>query len=433
MNDFVNIELPFGGTFDYTSPNLQNKNDIIQVTPNRFVAFSSQFNQDYGFLSIIDFDDYANSNTYQVTYSEFFIRTFTPNFTAIGVKLEKISSDKVLLVFGRDLYVIQLNPTNYTILLTETDFFVAGGLALANTTIYTWGQRYNSYAFKLVSLFENEFFFIDNESTTINFGSSTNQIFKFYHCVYNPGTNSITKTLKNTFSSSSGNIGTSNNIQGEFKTNIHIIPGTTDVYMNFSTSLNASSTAVNGIGGAHPLVRFSVRMNSSGDIQETYDIPGNLTNDTFNTLLTANAVNSIALRPNLIIYHRNAGTAVEVLYNGDFTSALNIGTGADTNAVINDLVPLDGGNYIISHNSGQGAGASTISRLQVNVLKIEATDLIRASQGVFSINESVDSFDRANSFKGNFIVGANEIYSIRLGNERVDAGRINFPLRRIVV
>lgn len=430
MNDFVNIELPFGGTFSYTGQNLQNKNDIIQLSLNRFIVFSSQSNTDYGILSIIDFEDYTSSNTYQVTRSEFFTRTFTPNFNGTAVRLEKLSNDRVLLVFGRDLYVIQINANDYTILLTETDFFVNGGIGLANTSMFSYGQRYNTYSFLIKSLFENEFFFIDNESATISFGSNTNQVFRFYHCSYDSVTNTITKTLKNTFSSSSENIGTSNNIQGEFRSNIHIIPGTNQVYMNFATSINTLSTNNTSNGGCYTLVRYSARLNSEGTVLETYPIPGTLTTNATNITLTTNAVNSVALRPNLIIYHRNAGTAVEVLYNEEFTSTLNIGTGADTNAVVFDLIPLDISHYIMTSND---ASSFTTFQLRTNILKIVATDLITASQGTFSISESTTTSDRANTFKGSFILGSGGVYSIRLGNQRVDSGRINFPLKKIIV
>lgn len=346
---FVRTEIPLVTNFSYSREPSGRYFSFDYLTPNlKIVAWMEVSNRIY--LGAFQYSDIKTSNDYTVLRQELLL---TGAFT--GIKITKISADTFFLIVDRDLYVIKYDniENSFSILSTEIDFFTYGGLALRNT-LDSDECRYQSYSFYITNIFENEAYFVEYTGTNVDAVQSSNTAsFDFGRIVFNPLSNTITKTILRSFSANN-NLLNYINFQARFKTKIHKIPNSNNIYMFLALSRTQNPTS-NTNEGFDTYIQYSAVMQPDGtEITVHNNIPGlqspGASNGQNNVMRFA-----VALTDDLVVFHALVGTNIYTWYNGEITQVGSIRdlpsdnfTSASNNGIVPvEIEPLDENHYMI--------------------------------------------------------------------------------------
>lgn len=389
----VTIRIPLEGTFNIVN-NQFIKQDIIQMTDNRFLVYVQQENQNLGYLAIVEYDDFVNSFNYSVIKQRLVFKD-TPSS---DVKLFRLSNIRALLVRDNNAHIINIDNNDIIIELTKLAFFTR---ALLNLNVNLNSRNYEIFTGD--NLIDNELLVLENEGIYPS-GTSSLAELKFYHVVYNPETNELTKILRIDFTDPN-NINnptvTPNTLRGSMKVKIYPLANTSNYYLGVSAVISSLGISAN-------IVQiFSGIINSSGQIQELITIP--------TTSFTPRM--AIAMDSNTFIYF--SSTLSARIYNKEqdnFITPLPL-TGISNTEVINDLIHLDNNNFMIYHLNDR-----------IRVVNLLTSSLMRINSFVQTLSDS-RQFYKNNSVKWNdeLIV----FYNFRNTVSINGIPYINFPIVRV--
>lgn len=349
----ISLDIPINGSFSTSTIILDRKHDLIQLSLNRFVGYVHQDTAPLGYVCIFDFVDFINSNTVSVTKQKLLYFNDTS-----AARMWKIADDRVLLVRGKQVSILDFTPTDVNIVYEEDNFFVRGAENITSTAIPKYVQAFSAFNIR-----ENELLVLENESVLP--ASNTVALYKLWRVIYDPINNTLTKTLVMDFTNNVSPLITIvglSQLRGGFNAEITPIPNSTDYYFSFSSVI--SSLGTNSI----PVLVFSARINDIGTILEQYTIP--------TTSFTAR--NSVALANDLVVYHQTAGNNIKVWDGTTFIDAFQMTFSADGNSNrIDALLPItDGGHYFIryANNSFRVIRVTTVQLIENNSFFVNFTN-----------------------------------------------------------
>lgn len=383
---FVRTEIPLNNNFIYTAENASRLFSYDYVTPNlKIVAWVETPNRIY--IGAYQYDDIRTSANYTVLRQELIVQ-FPISLTG-GIIVRRLNDTTVVLVADRYLYVIEydINTNNFTILDTEVNFFVHGGLALAHNIQLTWEAAYQADAIYLRNIFDNEFYYVEWEVASLGLVTSgTGHIYRFYRVTFNILTNEISRTLIRTFSNGvnlpSGFTGT----QSKFNVNLERIPGTNNIYFCLALSRNTSGSSNNTNGGFDTYVQYSAILDNLGNELSNHStvVPGIGSSFTGNMGSTEIRY-AVALTNDLVIFMSRTSNHIYTWYQGEVTRVSDTMLRFLPNSnfafyVIQSILPLDANHFIVYWSQVESVGNNTTD--YITVCKVITKELIVAENVV---------------------------------------------------